>query len=147
MCGEPSRAACSGTSQVPTPAFRPHFTSPNATQSGHADCQLKVGFRPDGHQFLNEVKTREGRIGNPHIPVRGRSAYVIIPYSIASLTAKHASAIQGKTRRGRIACAGNPHMQHVREPHRYLPRHSGRILRARGNRKSPPELKAAQTIC
>ena len=44
----------------------------------------------------NEVKTRRGRIGNPHIPVRGRSAYVIVPYSIASLTVKHASAIQGK---------------------------------------------------
>ena len=27
----PSHAASSGTSQVPTPAFRPHFTSPNAS--------------------------------------------------------------------------------------------------------------------
>ena len=35
-------------------------------------------------------------VREPHIPVRGRSAYVIIPYSIASLTVKHASAIQGK---------------------------------------------------
>ena len=31
---------------------------------------------------------------------------------------------------------GGPHRQHVREPHRHLPRHSGRILRARGNRRA-----------
>ena len=32
---------------------------------------------------------------------------------------------------------GNPHMQHVREPHRYLPRYSGRISRARTRQKQP----------
>ena len=30
--GKPSHAACSGTSQVPTPAFRPHFASPGEPQ-------------------------------------------------------------------------------------------------------------------
>ena len=35
-------------------------------------------------------------VREPHIPVRGWSAYVIIPYSIASPTVKHASAMQGK---------------------------------------------------
>ena len=39
--------------------------------------------------------------------------------------------------RGRPPCTGNPHMQHVREPHRYLPRYSGRILRARTRQKRP----------
>ena len=34
---------------------------------------------------------------------------------------------------------GDPNMQQVREPHRYLRRYSGRILRARGNRAFPPE--------
>ena len=47
-------------------AFYEPERQPKATQSGRADCQLKVGFRSDGparaprmHQFLNEVKTRE----------------------------------------------------------------------------------------
>ena len=31
---------------------------------------------------------------------------------------------------------GGPHRQHVREPHRYLPRYSGRILRARTKSKA-----------
>ena len=37
---------------------------------------------------------------------------------------------------------GGPHKQHAREPHRYLPRYSGRILRAQGNRKSPARAKS-----
>ena len=39
---------------------------------------------------------------------------------------------------------GGPHRQHVREPHRYPPRYSGRIVRAQGNRKSPARAKSKE---